>query len=117
MTTIQEQTPPTRTFYRLIASDRPTAIDFTSNAALGRSLRRPDPAVQRLWDGLSVFDSEMGARAHAARHPQLGRFIVELVVPLAGTFRVERTTRTPGHYTLWGAPETLLACVRSVVPV
>jgi hypothetical protein len=67
-----------------------------SNTAHGRLPRRPDPAVERLWDGLSVFDSEAGARAHASKYPHLGRFIVQLVVRLAGEFRVERTTRTPG---------------------
>jgi hypothetical protein len=49
--------------------------------------------------------------------PRLGRFIAVVQVEEGGPVTFERTTRTPGHFTLWGDPATLLARVRAVVPV
>jgi hypothetical protein len=46
--------------------------------------------------------------------PYLGLFIAELRVPMNGPITWERTTRSFGHYTFWGDPDTLLACVTDV---
>lgn len=55
-----------------------------------------------------------GADANLARRfPWQGEaFIAELVIPIEN-FRLEKT-RGPGHYTLWGDPRAILACVRHV---
>jgi len=106
----------TRSFYRLVQTNPPTLLDFTSNQALGRTPRRPDPEVLRLWSGISAYETMEQARAKAERSPWLGAHIAELRVPADGPIRYERTTRSAGHYTLWGEPGDLLACVVSVVP-
>ena len=106
-----------RVFYRIVRSDPPTALDFTSNAARGRPLHDPSPEALRLWDGISVNATEAQARRRARQMPMLGSHIARLDVPPDAAVRAERTTRTPGHYTLWADPAALLTCVTAVVPV
>lgn len=79
--------------------------------------RRVTPDVERLWNGLPVFKSDAAARRQADMYPWLGGFIAMIVIPDSSPVRYERTTRTAGHYTIWGEPTTLLALVQSVVPV
>lgn len=103
------------TFYRVVMTDPPTLIDFTSNAAKGKMLRRPDPEALRLWEGISVSATTEQARLQARTTPWIGRYIAMLDIPEDGSIRWERTTRTRGHHTLWGQPADLLACVVSVM--
>jgi len=106
-----------RVCYRIVTADPPTLADFTSNEARGVPPRRRDPETLRLWGGISVFETEQQARLQATLFPRLGQHIAALRVPEGGAIRVERTTRTEGHYTLWGEPADLLACVLSVVVI
>jgi hypothetical protein len=93
-------------------------IDFTSNETLGRVLENPTPERQRLWRGLSVYDSESRARRKALGIPTIGRSIARLDIPTDGTIAFERTTNSSGHYTVWGTPEQFMACwVPPAVPV
>jgi hypothetical protein len=69
-----------RAFFRLVRENPPTVRDFLSNAAQGRTLGSLDAALQRRWEGISVFDTLERARQHARRRPDLGRFIAELWV-------------------------------------
>jgi hypothetical protein len=101
-------------FFRIVRSDPPTRDDFLSNEAKGKRARGNDPEVLRLWSGISVYDSPRRARATARIFPYLGISIAELSVPDDGSIVWERTTAGPGHYTLWGDPDRLLSCVRSV---
>jgi len=105
-----------RTFYRIVKSDPPTLLDFTSNAARGRAPRTDEPEVLRLWSGLSAFSTLAQARRKSRISPVLGAFVARLVLPDVGQVRYERTRGT-GHYTLWGEPSVLLAAVVSVVRV
>ena len=109
--------PSARVFYRLVHGDPPTLWDFTSSHARGRVLRHPTAETLRLWDGLSVFETEAQARQQARAFPRLGRYIAALEILMGGPIRFERTTRTEGHYTLWGEAGEILEWVRSVVPV
>ena len=106
-----------RTFYRIVHSDPPLLSDFVSNAAMGRPPRRPTPEVLRLWDGISVFVTEQQAREKALQFPQLGGYLARLALPLGHAIRIERTTRSEGHYTLWTAATVLLSSVVDVVSV
>ena len=106
-----------RTFYRVVKTDPPALADFTSNAARGRPLPDPSPETRRLWAGLSVNATEAQARRRARQYPTLGAHIARLELPADAPVRVERTTRIPGHHTLWGEPAVLLGCVVAVVPV
>jgi hypothetical protein len=107
---------PPRTFFKIVHSESPTLSDFLSNVARGRSFPS-DPEQVRLWDGISVYDSRAQARRRARKAPFLGGFIAELRVPEETSIRYERTTRSRGHYTLWGDPATLLACVIRVTEI
>jgi hypothetical protein len=46
-----------------------------------------------------------------ARLPGFGQYIAELRIPDTSPVRWRRTGRQPGHHTLWGEPDELLACV------
>jgi hypothetical protein len=87
-----------------------------SNQELGKVPRRPDPAVLRLWDGISMYQTESQARRKARLRPSLGRYLAAVELPEAGTIRVERTTGSEGHYTVCAEATVLLRQVRSVVP-
>lgn len=108
--------PPTRRYFRIVRSIAPTAADFMSYEALGAEPPR-DSHLRRLWQGVSVYDTEARARARAIKQPSLGAFVAELAVPWGGGLWAERTGHRRGHHTLWGAPDELLACVQRVVPV
>ncbi len=66
----------------------PTVLDFLSAKALaelrertGQPPRKPPSAPERLavWDGVSVYDSEQGARETALfYHLRLGAFVARL---------------------------------------
>jgi hypothetical protein len=49
------------------------------------------------------------------RYRRIGRFVAVLNVQAGSSIRFERTTSSVGHFTLWGAPEDLLAGVQSVI--
>jgi hypothetical protein len=97
-----------RRFYRIVLTDPPTLIDFTSHAAQGRVLRRHTPTLVDRWHGISVYETEEQARYWARKRPYLGTSIAELLVD--PTYRYQQTGK-PGHYTLWGEPRALLGCV------
>ena len=64
-----------------------------------------------------MYQTEAQARRKARGLPMLGRFIAEVEVPETEAMRVERTTTSAGHHTVWGDPDGLLAAVRRVSPV
>ena len=104
------------TFYRIVRTDPPAESDFLSYAALG--LPAPDdPGLRRVFDGISVFDTEERARRRARATLALGRFIAAVEIATGDPIRAERTLRRSGHHTLWGDPVALLERVASVVPV
>lgn len=100
-------------FYRVVATDPPTRRDFQSHRDLGIPLRNPDD--QELWRGVSVQATEQQARKRA-RLPSFGRYVAELLILDDRAIASRRTGRQPGHYTLWGDPNDLLACVVRTIP-
>jgi hypothetical protein len=106
-----------RRLYRIVKTNPPKLADFVSNAAKERPI--PDdarPEARRLWDGLSAYATEAQARRHAKISPMLGSFLAELAITPDAPVRIERTLGT-GHYTIWGDPALLLACVTRVAAV
>src|SRR3712207_6082759 len=95
---------PTR-FFRIAQSNPVTLWDVLSSARRGRKLRRSTPELERLFAGVSVFETLEQGRAQARRYPQLGRFIAEIDRPLDALVECERTTRTEGHWTIWARPD------------
>lgn len=106
-----------RVFHRTVTADPPTADDFLSNRAKGRQPRAAEVDDSRLWDGISVMDTLARALNRARQFPQHGGFVAVLHIPPNVSVVATRTLRTPGHYTLHGAPDILLACVVEVVAV
>ena len=112
-----EPGPRTRRFFRIVLTDPPTGWDFMSNEARGFRPPSRDPETVRLWAGISVYDQRRYARKVAQRAPRLGAFLAELRIPETGAIDFERTTKSHGHYTLWGDPARMLTCVVDVKPV
>ncbi len=107
---------PSRRFYRTIKGATPTRADFLSDEA--RGVDPPDnPAFRRYWQGLSVFDTLAHARALAQRYRRQGDYIAEVTIEPGAGILMERWGRNPGHHTLWGDPDALLARVTDVQPV
>lgn len=104
-----------RRFFRIVQTNPPTTHDFRSNKELGRPLL--NPKAERLWDGISVWERVGQARSRAKGGRPPGAFIAELRVPVGGSVRIEKTTRRPGHYTLWADASWLLKLVSGVVRV
>jgi len=104
---------PSRILFRIVTTDPPTLVDFTSNATRGRPLQNPTSERRRQWAGLSAFATAAQARRNARKFPQLGLFIAMLVVPDDGSVHLERTGSS-GHHTIWGSPAFLLSCVAQV---
>ncbi len=107
---------PARVFYRIVLTDPPTVADFESRQAKGLPPRGAELRRPELYRGLSLYATEVQAGETARRFPALGNFIAAVAIPVNGPFRVEQTLR-PGHYTLWGEPEDLLAAVVATVPI
>lgn len=115
-----------RLFYRAIRDQTPTLHDFLSAKTLaelalqrGRRPRKPPTAPERLavWDGVSVHDSEEGARETALfYHMRLGAFIARLRIIDGGPITHKKTLGR-GHYTPWGEPAAMLEQVESVTTV
>ena len=105
-----------RLFYRIVRTNPPDLVDFTSNAALGKRVPT-DPELAALWDGLSVQSTLAQARRRRRASPMLGDYIAVLRVPTDGSFRCQRTLSADGHHTIWGDPAALHALVVSVEPV
>jgi hypothetical protein len=103
------------TLHRIIRQGQPTLLDMTSNAAQGLGVRSTDPAVLRLWDGISCWATEAQARRALRSFPSLGTHIAVLHIPDEAPVRVERT-RGPGHFTVWAALADLLSYVIAVSP-
>lgn len=107
---------PLRILYRAVQTDPPSLLDFTSNAAQGRPLFEPTPENHRLWTGLSCWATAAQARRNARRFRRQGDYIATIAVEAGAPIQVEKS-RGPGHHTLWGPPEALLARVVSVEPL
>jgi hypothetical protein len=50
-------------------------------------------------------------------NPELGAFIAIIRVDDGGQVTWEKTTKRRDHYTLWGTPAELLACVVRTIPL
>jgi hypothetical protein len=105
-----------RSFFRIAKSIPATDDDFTSQKAKGIPMARPDPEVELLWDGISVYATEAQARKQARAKPWLGKYIAEIVVIEGDPITFRRSGSGAGHHTLWGDPvEIRVRVARTVV--
>ncbi len=106
--------------YRLVHSAPPSVNDFLSARDLylrhpmGRRSPPSDPRLFRIWDGISMSARPEHAAMLRERFPRLGSFIAVMDL-LVVRFRVERSTDTPGHLTVWGDADEFLRYVREVL--
>ena len=104
------------TLHRIVRNEVPDLLDFTSLAAQGKAPRSDDPAIVRLNEGISCWSTEAQARRAARRFPNLGAFIVVLVIPDDAMAHVEKSLG-PGHHTVWGDPTEIVGYVQAILSV
>lgn len=90
--------------WRITAGVEPVKADFLSMAALGDPNR--GPAILTL--GVSMFSTREQAEQVRDRFRR-GQHVVAVRLPGGHGFSLARTGRTPGHHTVWGTPDDLLA--------
>lgn len=106
-----------RLFYRIVHSDQPTLDDFKSAKALGIPMARPDPEIELIYDGVSVYATETQARNQARAKPFLGAYIAELAISEGDPITFRRSGTGRGHHTLWGDPADIKARVQRVIAI
>ena len=110
-----------RTFYRICLTDPPTRRDFLPAKELKPDRPAPrDPKLRELWEtGVSAYATEQQAPRKARGWEPLfplGQHVARLDIPDEAAIAADKTLG-PGHHTLRGDPDALLARVVSVVPV
>jgi hypothetical protein len=101
--------------YRRLAGAEPGIKDFRSDRDRGRPPAPGEPWIEHA--GLSVFDAAEAAVSVVSRFPV---FIAELAVPSPAEAELATPpcsiakTGPAGHFTVWGPPEILAACVSRV---
>ncbi len=96
--------------YRVVSVAGATIDDFRGRRDLPRNRPLPPDTPWLLLAGVSMFDTPVAALRIAQRRPA-GLAHVRLKVDVGIHFA--RTGR-PGHYTVWGAPSMLVACVQQI---
>lgn len=106
-------------FYRLVRAQEARVSDFqsvmVSESRMPNAVERAQP---ELWAGISMFDSEAGARRIGQGKPERGTWIaavrLEAVDP---DWIVIGPVGKRGHCTVWASPRRLLDAVAAVTPV
>lgn len=95
-------------FFRFVHSEAPELADFTSQGALGKTMRLPGD--RRAWDyGVSVYDDFDAACAVAAKiRYGPGSYIAEIRLPADHGLEVVQTGRDEHHYTIYAEADVLL---------
>lgn len=113
-----------RRFFRLVRNDPAGESDFYSQEKVGRKPRPNLTPIQlhAFRDGVSVDDSEAGARARATRfraNPNAPTypFVAIIDVPAGSPITCDDAIGPPGHWTLYGSPNEQLACVTEPIIV
>jgi hypothetical protein len=111
--------PPTGyiALFRIVESTPPSDYDLMSHQARGRTMRVQTARARRLWSGLSVYRTEDQAHAQIGRTPMLGRYIVELHIPMDGSVQMELDNGPHGHSTVWGDVATIRGLIVAVTRV
>lgn len=107
------------TVYRIAWTNPPTIEDFQPNIEMYVEARRFSSDAAHLHTGIFVYRTWAQARRTARKRPPwLGqRFIGEIRIPIGSDARVERTTRSTGHYTLWADAGRAMECVLRIETV
>lgn len=105
--------------YRIVWTNPPTLDDVEPNVQRAIPSYVVNDERLHLQTGISVFRTLAQARRTArARRPWMGQgFIAAIELPPDAEFRIERTTKSAGHYTLWAEALSILEWVVQVLPV
>lgn len=108
-----------RTFFRIVWTDPPAIEDFESHQLRGVELRDLRPETAQWHSGVTMYRTLSLARKVARKRPSwMGSgHIARVTIALDEDVRVERTTRSEGHYTVWCEASRLLSWVDDVVLV
>jgi hypothetical protein len=90
--------------WRITLGEDPVTSDFLSMTALGDPNR--GPAILTL--GVSMF-STRGQAARIRDRFRRDQHLVAVGLSVGRGFSLARTGKTPGHHTVWGEPDRLLA--------
>jgi hypothetical protein len=97
--------------WRIAANLEPAINDFLSFAPLGD----PDRGPTILSLGVSVYSTRQQAEQIRDEFRR-GQHVVAIELAANRGIHLARTGRTPGHHTIWGKPDRLLAAaVRTAV--
>ncbi len=108
-----------QSFWRIVTSPELTRDDFLTSEEAGVPMPQSEEG-QRIWRGRSVFATETQARNQASHYPYLGQWLARIDLPENSGILSERTTRTRGHYTLFGSTDAVHHAARHtnvIVPV
>lgn len=106
-----------RVFHRTVKTDPPSRRDFESNRERGNAPRGDELRDSSLYGGLSVIDTLVRAIARARKFPMHGSYVVELTIPVGEFIHWKRTGKSPGHFTIWGNADAIMACVTRIIDV
>jgi hypothetical protein len=101
-----------RTLYHVVKSRSPSVNDFKSQRELGRP-PQIDPTPPE-YDGVSFTEHMEQSLDLARRFPRMGDYIAEVIIPDGPPLRCEPTFG-PGHWTVYGPREEMVACVANVI--
>jgi hypothetical protein len=90
--------------HRITADDVPAIRDFLSNRDLWNIPMKPEHWL--FFNGISMFEERSQAESMRDRF-RPGQHVTEVPLPARQGFTLAKT-RSAGHYTVWGNPETLL---------
>jgi hypothetical protein len=105
--------------YRASHGDAPVALEraLSSNFAAGRSPHPQDRRAAVLYMAVSMFESRDAVlRLARSRPSRIGTHLLEVDLR-PGLGPCAARTGASGHWSIWGVPTQLLACVTDVVPV
>lgn len=104
--------------YRLCRSreDAELASAVRSNYELGRQARGPEIVAAIIHMALSMFDTLEQTEQLARALPRIGGYIAAFELVDERGVCVARTGRA-GHWSVWGRPDQLLACLDEIVEV
>ena len=113
------QLPPNGTLdaFRVVKADPPSEDDFRSHYELGKPPRRHEREWAVMYMGLSMFREPDQAAWVARRWSAIGDHVAHLRLEPDRGINLASTGKIPGHYSVWGSPDQLLACVVDTVSV
>ena len=88
---------------------------FMSNFQSGKRPRGSEYRSTVIQMGLSMYEEASQAEQTARAFPVIGRYIARLLLTARNGFNLASTGQ-PGHWTVWGRPDQLVAAIADIYP-